>query len=155
MSSYNARHDQAFSRQLRVQRLSIPFKIIGNATPASVSPSNDEPSVLFLKTASVDQITGALSENEVATYSVAPADATGIFNILVKIRESLEKVVGAMVVSRTDGVFHPCFLGSSSGITTGTGSESDMSIMLTCDSSVALNASNTLDACLEVLYIVE
>lgn len=148
---FSAKDPLVRGRQLKVQRLVIPFAITGNATPASVVLRSDEPAVLFLRSEGVDQITsssGALDSGETATYSTSPVDATGIFNILVKVSEPIEKVCRAAVVSRTTGVAQPCYLGDADGIS-GNGNK----IMLTCDSVVNLSSAN-LDACLEVEYVV-
>jgi hypothetical protein len=150
--SYSSKDEVLQNRQLKVQRVSIPLSIVGNATPASVVPRNDEPARLFLQTEGVDQITGALDTNETATYTTAASDVNGVFRALLKVRESVEKVVSAKCVNRIDGSFEPAFLGSATGITTGTGG--GKSIMLAVDSDVALNAANTLNACLEVEYVV-
>jgi len=147
--NYNAKDPQVSSRQLKVQKLSIPFLVVGSAGTSTTS--NDEPAVLFIRTQDTDQITtasGALASGETATYSVAAADATGIFNILVKTNEAVAKVVSARIASRIDGVSHPVFLGDADGLT------SLGNMMLTCDSTVDFTAANTLDASLEVEYVV-
>lgn len=155
MSSFDAKNSIVLDRQLEVQKLSIPLVIVGNATAASVSLRDDEPAVLFLASAAVDQITPALSVGETATYSAAAVDATGVFHLLVRIQEPVLKVVRATVVSRTDGTSKPCYLGSATGITTGTGTYSGQDIMLICTATVDFTGANTLDACLEVEYVVD
>lgn len=147
--SYDAKSDLVRNRQLKVQELNIPFKIVGNATPASVAITKDEPSVLFLKSQGVDQITPALDAADGTPSLTAANDANGIFNLMVKVGESLSKIQSARIVSRIDGVSHPCFIDDTDGI-----SAAGDKILLTCDSTVALNAANTLDACLEVKYVV-
>lgn len=150
--SYDSKNDQVGNRQLKVQRLSIPLTIAGNAVAASVVCRNDEPALLFLQTDGVDQITSALASGETATYTVATSDATGVFRALVKISESVEKVVAAYACRRDAFEVVPCRLGSASGITTG--SAGGKSIMLAADTALALNAANTLDACLIVEYVI-
>lgn len=152
MANFNAKNEQQLNRQLKVQKLSIPFVIVGNATSSSVSVSCDEPSLLFIKTQGVDQITAALATSETATYTTSPDDSNGIFNILVRIQEPVNKVVSIRVADRVTGANELAYIGSSSGITTGSGG--GQSIMLTCDATVALNAANTVSGCLEVEYIV-
>lgn len=152
MASYQAKNDPQLSRQLKVQKMTIPFVIVGNATPASVAVSNDEPSIMFIRTAGVDQITAALASGEVATYSVAPVDATGIFNILVRIQEPVDKIQSCKVFDRVNGAVEATFLGSASGVTTGSGG--GQSIMLTCDVTVSLAAANTVNGSLELEYSV-
>lgn len=147
---YNAQNEKVGGRQLQVQRISIPLTIAGNATAASVVCRNDEPAILFLQTDGVDQITGALASGETATYSVATSDATGVFRALVKIQEPIGKVVAAYAYRRDAFETVPGRLGSASGISTG--SAGGKSIMVAFDTALALNAANTLDACLVIEY---
>lgn len=152
MPSYYSKDPLVEDRQLKVQRLVIPFTITGNASASSVSIVSDEPSIMFLRTAGNDQITiasGALVTGETATYTVSPVDATGIFNVLVKVNETVEKVCEASVWRRDTGTPQVVKLGDADGLT------SEGKIMLTVDSDLALNSgSNTLDASLCVAYIV-
>lgn len=150
--SYSSKDEVLQNRQLKVQRVSIPLTIVGNATAGSVVPRNDEPSRLFLATAGVDQITAALDTDETATYTTAASDANGIFQVLLKVKEPVEKVACAYCFNRVTGVLEPAFLGSATGVTTGDGG--GKSIMLAVDSATALNAANTLNACLVVEYVV-
>jgi hypothetical protein len=151
--NFDAKNELTLGRQQKVQTLHIPFTIVGSATAASVSLTNDEPALLFLKTEGVDQITDALATSETATYTDSPSDANGVVNILVAVNESVTKVVGAQATSRVSGVesFQAVQLGSSTGITTGDGG--GQKIMLTLDTTQALNASNTLNAYLTVHYV--
>jgi hypothetical protein len=109
------------NRQNEVQRLVIPLVIVHNATPSLIAINSDE-SFVAVRTASVDQITPALSAGEVATYSVSPVDASGIFNIFVKIavpqssNEQGLKIMEASLVDRINGGSLPCKLGSASGL---------------------------------------
>lgn len=149
---YNPKNPQVADAALKVQRLVIPATIIGNATAASVVCKNDQPSLVSLQTDGVDQITAALAANETATYTVATADATGVFRALVAINEPVAKVVAAYAV-RTDAFeVVPGRLGSATGITTGTAGGSK--IMLAFDTALALNAANTLNCALVVEYVV-
>lgn len=150
--SYDSKNELVGSRQLKVQKLSIPLTIVGNAVAASVVCRNDEPAILFLQTDGVDQITGALASGETATYTVATADATGVFRAFLKIQESVEKVCAAVAYRRDAFEVVPGRLGSASGISTGTAG--GKGIMLAFDCALALNAGNTLDACIEVEYVV-
>lgn len=149
--SYDSKNELVQARKLKVQKLSIPFALTANATPANVVLRNDEPAIMFLQSEGVDQITGALDANETATYATSPVDANGTLNVLVKVRESVLKVVSARMASRITGVAQPLFLGSASGITTGSGG--GKSIMLTLDSSVN-HATTNVDACIEVEYVL-
>lgn len=147
--AYNAKDEKVLNRQLKVQRLVIPFTIVGHATASAVSISRDEPALLFVKTEGVDQITAALASGDGTPSFTAANDANGIFNLMVKIGESVEKVCSARVVGRTSAKDFICTLADTDGITA-VGDK----IVLDCDGDVALNASNTLNACLVVEYIV-
>lgn len=153
-TSYYAKNPLQMGVQLRNQELVLPFVITHNATPASVVISQDDPSILFLATQGVDQITPALNSGETAPTYASPTDATGIFNILVRISEPLVKVVCATVTSRLTGEVVACTLPSapSNGITAGSGGGQD--IALNCDS--AGNFSTTdYNAVLRVVYQVQ
>ena len=99
-TSYYAKNDLQMRNQLKYQQLTLPFKIVGNATPSSVVISQDDPSILYLKTQGVDQITAALSSGETAPTYAAPNDASGIFNILVRVQEPIVRVAYAYISSR-------------------------------------------------------
>lgn len=150
--AYNAKDSLVDGRQLEVQSLCIPLTIVGNATAASVSLRCDEPGFMFLRSSSVDQITAALLPNETATYSASPADASGIFQVLIRINEQLVKVCDARLAQRDGATAQSAYLGSATAITTGTAGGT--AIMILCDSSVDFTGANTLNACLEVNYIV-
>lgn len=148
--SFEAKHESVRNRQLKVQRLVLGFSITGNATPASVAITRDEPSLLFVKTEGVDQITGALAAGETATYTVSPVDADGTVNFLINVRdEEVSKVVACHIHNRVTGILEPCKLGDADGLS------SEGKIMLTMDSATALNAANTIDGALIVEYIVQ
>jgi len=149
--SYDSKSELVRSRQLKVQRLVIPFTVTANATPANVVLRTDEPSTLALKSEGVDNITSSLETSETATYTVTPVDANGTLNMLVRVREPIGKVQRADVTDRVNGGSQPCKLGSTTGITTGTGGGN--SIMLTMDSTVN-HATTNFDGCLEVEYTI-
>jgi hypothetical protein len=150
--AYEAKDSAVNGRQLEVQSLVIPLRIVGNATAASVSLQNDEPGFVFLRSSSVDQITAELNVNEVATYSAAPNDAAGVFQVLIKINEPLGKICSARLLNRSAAAAQAAYLGSATGITTGTGG--GQALMVLCDSTVDFTGANTLDACLHVDYVV-
>jgi len=160
MPNYSAKQSNVQERQLKVQRLVIPFVVTGNATPANVTLRNDEPSIMFLESEGNDQITGALSENETASYTDgAPVDSAGELNVLIKVGENIVKVMGCDLYNRdADGFSGPdatdikCNLGSSTGITTGSGG--GQSIMLSVDDGES-HATGTHNKCLVVEYITE
>lgn len=148
--SFESKNSQARGRQLKVQRLVIPFTITHSATPSAVALTCDEPGMMFIKTEGVDQITAAKESGETATYSVSPDDSDGILNIFIKLYpdESCTKVIRAQVTSRTTGVVQPVKLGDADGIS------SLGNIMLTLDSSVD-HSTTDVDAALEVEYLAE
>ena len=150
--SYPSKDEVVQSRKLKVQRVSIPFTIVGNATAANVVPLNDEPARLFFQTGGVNQITGALLTNETATYTTAANDANGVFRGLLRVNENVEKVVSLQCFNRLTGVLEPAFLGSATGITTG--SAGGKAIMLAVDSATDFTGANTLNACLVVEYVI-
>ena len=152
--AYDAKNSPQLGRQLEVQKLVIPVKLIGNSTAASVSLRSDEPEFVFFRSQSVDQITAALQANETATYTVSASDSSGIVQCLVRINEQIVKVCDARLANRVgSGSGYYAELGSATGITTGTGGGS--AIMLALVSGVDLTGANTVDACLEVHYIVQ
>lgn len=153
MSDFYAKNSLQMDRQLKVQKLSVPFVIVGNASSASVSISCDETSFVFFRTQGNDQITGALASGETATYSSSPNDGTGVYQALVKIQENVIKVVSLRCGDLVTGNSDLARRGSSTAITTGSGGGQSIMVLLTSPS--ALNASNTVDACLEVEYIVQ
>lgn len=146
-------------QRLAVQRLVLPFRIVGNATAASVQHLVDANEILFLQTQGVNNIStasGALASGETATIAASISDANSIFAMFVKILDDkCAKVCNAAVhVRKPDAniAIVPCTLenGSSNGIS------SLGNIVLSVDlAGPALNASNTLDACLVVEYVLE
>lgn len=91
------------SRQLRVNTLVLPFTIVSNATPASKTFTNDEPSVLCLKLEGIDYTTVAnggfdtSAEASAITFATS-TDATGIFSALVKIGEPIGKLISVKAI---------------------------------------------------------
>jgi hypothetical protein len=146
--SFPSRDAGTFQRQLKVQRLSIPFTIVGNATAASVAITCDEPSLMFIKTSGVDQITAAVPAGDTATYTVAPSDAAGTFDVFINVSEAVSKVVNAQLINRDTGTIEVMKLGSATGLST------LGSIMLAgVSASHNLSTAVTLNACLVVEYI--
>lgn len=150
--SFMSKNSLVQGRELKVQRLVIPFTVTASATPSAVILRCDEPNMLFLRSEGVNQITtgsGALATGETATYSVSPDDSDGILNLFVKIQpdDICAKVCQASAVSRTTGVQHPVKLGDADGIS------STGNIMLTMDSTVNLSTTD-FDGCLELEYVV-
>lgn len=155
-ASFNAKDAQVFQQQLNVQHLVLPFKIIGNATPADVQALPAQPAILFLRTQGVDEITPALSAGDVATYTESPNDATGVFNVLIVINENLVSVDAAELYKQAATVaaatYQSVAFGNANAVVQNA-SVNGNKIMLTCKSDVALNAANTLAAALCVDYV--
>jgi hypothetical protein len=160
-TSFQAKQDKVLGRQLKVQTLCIPFTIVGSATAANVVATSDEPALMFFNTEGVTGIstaTGALNSGDTATYAVAPNDANGTFNVLVKIDEVVEKVCTYRCVRRATALASAddamvVALGSTAAVVQN-GGTNGTKIMLTVDGELSLAAANTLDACLEVSYVV-
>jgi len=144
MSNYYAQDSLVQGRQLKVQRLCIPFLITGNATPASVVISRDEPALLFLKTQGVDEIS-AVADGSPTLASAT--DSTGVFNLLIKLNEPCLKVMQAQVIGRAAALVKNCTLANTTGLTA-----AGDKIVLNCASAVDLTAGN-LDGCLVVEYV--
>lgn len=136
-------------RQLKVIELEIPLFITGSATSSSVAPTSDEPALVFMNTAGVNQTTAALDSGEAAPTFAAPVDATGLINVMVKVNEPIKKVVDAYIVSRTDttGYVKASYLANTTGI-----DANGNKICLNIPSGVNLTSGN-LDACLHVSYV--
>ena len=146
MSTYYAKSSLAMDRQLKVQRLVIPLKVVHNATPASVSLQNDEPSVLFLQSQGVNQI----DASDAAQFAnTSPSDASGQLNLLVNVGESVAKVMRCALRGRFSGTDYAAHLdtGSTQGVS------SNGNIMLSVSTSVNFSTTD-LDACLDVEYSV-
>lgn len=138
-------------KQLKVQSLYLPFSIVGNATPASVAVTRDDPAILFIRTEGTDSITeaaGALDAGETDPSFATEVDANGVFSLLVKIEEAIHKVVAAKIIRRNGQEVISCSMADTDGI-----SANGDKIVLNADSGVDLSAA-TLDAALEVHYIV-
>lgn len=146
--SFQAKDSQVYGRQLKTQRLTIPLTVTGSATAANVVPASDEPSILFMKTAGVDQITPALASGETVTYSTGPTDATGVFNVLLKLNEQVAKVVNATLWIRTSGANKAVSLCDNS-----TGLSSAGNIGLTVASTVDFATPANLDGTIVVEYV--
>jgi hypothetical protein len=152
--AYEAKNSQALGRQLKVQTLSIPFAITGNATPASKAISRDEPALLFLAVEGIDQITAALSSDDTAPTLASASDASGVFSLMVVVGEEVEKVVSAQLVRRNGQEVISCTLPASApadGIVAGGKRDK---IALNADSAVNLSAAN-YDGCLILQYVAK
>ncbi len=103
--AYQSKNEGVQARRLKTQRLVLPFSVVGHATPASKTVTRDEPSILFLNFEGVSGITLALgavdSAGELSDITFASAtDSTGVFNVLVRVGEQVQKVVLARLCKR-------------------------------------------------------
>lgn len=148
-SSFYPKDSLAMDRSLKVQSLCIPLSVTSSATPASVVLGNDEPSVLYLQSQGVDQITAADSVAAAQFNDTTPSDASGQLNCLILVGEQVAKVMQARLRNRVTGVEYPLVqdLGSSNGVST------SGNIMLSVTTSVNFGTTS-LNACLEVEYVV-
>jgi hypothetical protein len=118
--------------------------------------TKDEPALLFLKVEGIDQCTVAAgcfdtsAEASAITFATS-ADSTGIFSCVVKISESLSKVVSARIVSRagTSDIVAATF---PTGATSGISSAGDK-IVLDFNAGRDFSSANG-DYCLEIKYVV-
>lgn len=152
--AHEAKEAQVLGRQLKVQKLVIPFTILGHATPASKVFTCDEPSVLFFQTEGLDRTTYAtyngLASGETVSWDQTADDSDGKINLLVKVGEVIEKICYAYVIFRKTGVIQPVYVNASGDSL----SLNDDKMALSCDTSVDISTGNTIDACLVVEYVV-
>lgn len=148
MPNFPAKDEKVQNAQLKAQELCLRLAITGNATPANVAVSVDDPAILFLKTEGVDKITAALDSGDGSPTFVAQDDSNGLFSAMVKVGEQVSKVLSAQLIRRTAHGVDTCKLADTDGITA-VGDK----IVLDCDTGVDLSAAN-LDACLIVKYVV-
>lgn len=151
--SFQAKDSLVLDRQLKVQSVKIPFTITHNATPASKVITTFDPSILFLDTQGLNQITiasGALETGETLPALNTPTDSSGAFAALVKIREPLQDVVSAKLVARdASGLILSCEV---LAFTTGS-AHAGQSVVLNIRSGVNLSTTD-LNCALEVEYVV-
>jgi hypothetical protein len=103
--AYQSKNQGVEARRLKTQRLVLPFSVVGHATPASKTITRDDPSLLFLNFEGISGITLALgavdTAGELSDITFASAtDSTGVFNVLVRVGETVEKVVLARLCKR-------------------------------------------------------
>lgn len=152
MSTFVSQDAIVQSRQLKVQRLVIPFKVTANATSANIGLANDESSRLFLQTKSVDNGIATQDSAANAAYNTLQAslsDTSGQMNVLVVLKEKALKVMQAMIISRTDGTTKACY--PDAGSTNGASAAGNL--MLYAPTGVNFTTTS-LDACLIVEYVI-
>lgn len=147
--AYEARSEKVQRRQLKVQTLSIPFAITYHATPASVVHSNDAPSILSISTEGNAKIAAQVTIlGDTATYSNSAVDADGVCLFFLNLGlDVCEKIVSAEVIERDNGARQPCYLGSTTGIST------LGNIMLEMNSATDLSTTS-MAGCLIVKYVI-
>lgn len=150
---YQPKDAAVYNRQLKVQRLSIPFTVTHNATPASKVITVDEPSLVFFNFQGITQLStafGAIETGEILPSLASATDSTGVFNVLVKINEALIKVCSVSIEGRAGatGVTNLCQI---LPFTTGS-TNSGQSIIANVTSGVNFSSTD-LDACLKVEYV--
>lgn len=147
-NAYQAAKPEVLGRQLKVQKLSIPFTITHHATPASKTILVDEPAILFLQVEGIDQITvnnGAIADAATLPTMSSESDASGIFYAALNIGETVAKVVSAKMVSRASAEIVACTVLASA--------DSGLVPIVKVDCATDLSTTD-LDAVLELEYIV-
>lgn len=155
MANYDAKDTIVRDRILETLELCVPFSIVANATPASKSMTEDEPSLLFLNTQGIQDITladGAVdsqAELDALTFAV-PNDAAGIFNLLLRMNEPVVKIVSAQIIQLNGSEMINCTFvtGSTNGITS-----AGNKVVFNADSAVNFATTN-YNATLIVNYVV-
>lgn len=162
-SSYYPKDDSTYHRSVEVQKLTIPFFITHNATPASKVITVDAPALLFLDVQGINNCTvasGAFdsSAEQSAITFASPSDTAGSFSLLVRVgngQELVGKVMYARVVSRSNvapgvSVMGQPSSGSSPAYITLLGDK------VVCDVVTGVNLATTDgDFCLELEYIAK
>lgn len=144
--SYFIKSAAAEDYRVKSQRLCIPFAIVANAAPASKTYSSDLPSVMTL---SLEGLTAAAAAIDSGTNFTAPADATGIFGILLHDLGVVAKLHKFEVVNLSSGTVVVTAKGASSSGVTASGN-----IAVSVDSSLDLSMVS-LSALLCVDYILD
>src|ERR1019366_381596 len=144
-----------YARQLKVQRLVIPFTVTHHATPGSKSFTVDDPSSVFFNFEGLTGLstsTGAIETNEVLPVLATATDSsTGIFNVLVRINEPIEKVCAIYLIGRGATSLHVS--GTPLAFTTGS-TNSGQSIVGNFTSNINLSSAD-MNASLVIEYIVK
>lgn len=94
---YLNKNEAVHDYMLKQRRLVIPFAVTGNATPASKTHTVDAPQLVFLSFEGQTAIAAAEDSGQNLT---APNDANGIIGVLVKVGETVRKVLQVKVEQR-------------------------------------------------------
>ena len=151
--AYSPKDSNVAKSNLQVQTLRLPFTIAGSATSANVVVTPYDTTVLFINTAGVTQIstsTGALDSGEASPSMGTISDAGGQFGALVKVNETINKIVGAELLQLGGSSQAPgtITLANTTGLTA-----NGNKIVLNVNSGFAYNSATTLTGCLVVHYI--
>lgn len=159
--SFQAKQTLVRAAQLKVQELCLPFVIVGNATPADVVVTVDDPSILFIETESTSavgssDISALIQSGETYTPAEASDDSAGEYNALVHVGEKIRKLISVEVRDSVTGAVIPAIAltAPSTGIISLENAGDNDSIVVTVDHGADLTAA-TVDAVLIVKYVVE
>ncbi len=144
--AFEASNSQVQNYLNKTHRLSIPFSIVHNATPASKTSSSDLPDALVL---SLEGLTATATAADSGCGFTTEVDSTGIFGILVKSLGKVTKLMDAQLVNLSSGTAVLTRKGASS-----TGVTASNNIAVSIDSSLSLAATD-LTGTLVIDYIVE
>lgn len=147
---YVSKSQQVENQRLKVQELSIPFRIIGSATPSAVSFFNELPGVLYIESEGANS-NGAITAQDASASSLnAKLDGAGVFGLLVILGETVKEVQQASVSRRLAASGSPaavnCWFMDADGIT------DNGNIALNVDSDLAVSAAGTGYYCLNLKY---
>jgi hypothetical protein len=156
---YTPKNNDTMNRQLKVQRLVLPFVLTANATPASKTHTNDAPSLLHLKFEGTGQdytTTGnggfdTSAEATAVTFATS-SDANGVFSALIRVGEQVSKVISCRCIRRGVATGENVQCTFPTGATSGITSLGDK-IVVDFDSAVNFATTN-YDAVIEVQYTV-
>lgn len=132
MSSTLKSNAQVEDYRIKANRICIPFTIVHNATPASKTVSNDLSAACYIAT---EGLTAAAAAVDSGTNFTTPADATGIFGILLANVGTVKKVTRVAVDMLSSGTVAVTLKGASSSGVTASGN-----IAVSVDSSLDLSA---------------
>ena len=110
---FPAKSSVVLDRQLKVQKLTIPYQITGASVSTSVAQISDEPAILGIKSMSVDGWTTLLESGETASADITLSNSVGNYALLVKVSESVGKICKAEVTDRLTGVRALAYINST------------------------------------------
>ena len=115
MSFTFSKNSGNYDYEIKSHRLSIPFTITFNATPASKSHASDLPSAMTLST---EGLTAAATAIDTGTSFTTQTDSTGIFGVLLSNLGTVYKLYDVQLVNLSSGTAALTRVGASStGVT--------------------------------------